>query len=248
MLFGLPRPEMSGRLPEELASIVTAIESDIIFGRLPPGFRLVEDALMARFAATRHTIRQVLLELERIGIAIRERNVGAAVRSYSRDEVLEIYQVRELLQRQAALMIALPAAPVLIAQLEAVNQRFAEAGAAGDLRAVHEVNDAFHLTLFGACRNKYLLGSIADYMALSLPMRATTLADATALQTSVRQHRTMIDMLRGTDNWALAQLCVEHVWPSKHDYLQRAPADGEADAVRSPGRPRRQVRAVHGIG
>jgi DNA-binding GntR family transcriptional regulator len=239
---------MSGQLPEELAGIVTAIESDIIFGRLPPGFRLVEDALMARFSVTRHTIRQVLLELERIGIAIRERNVGATVRSYSRDEVLEIYQVRELLQRQAALMISLPAAPALIAQLEALNGRFAEAGAAGDLYAVHEVNDAFHLTLFGACGNTYLVGSIADYMALSLPVRATTLADAAALQTSLGQHRTMIDMLRDTDNWALAQLCVEHVWPSKYDYLQRAPADGVPEAARSSGRARRRVRAIHGFG
>ncbi len=34
---------------------------------------------------------------------------GAAVRSYAREEVLQIYQVREFLQRQAALMIALPA-------------------------------------------------------------------------------------------------------------------------------------------
>jgi hypothetical protein len=58
----------------------------------------------------------------------------------------------------------------------------------------------------------------------------------------------MIDMLRDTDNWALAQLCVEHVWPSKHDYLQRAPADRMVEAVRSSGRPRRQVRAVHGFG
>ena len=32
---------MSAGIPEELASIVTAIEDDIIFGRLPPGLRLV---------------------------------------------------------------------------------------------------------------------------------------------------------------------------------------------------------------
>jgi DNA-binding GntR family transcriptional regulator len=239
--------QMNGRIPEELAGIVTAIESDIIFGRLPPGFRLVEDALMARFSATRHTIRQVLLALERSGIAIRERHIGATVRSYSREEVLEIYQVRELLQRQAALMIALPASSALAAQLEALNERFAQAGAAGDLRSVHEINDEFHLTLFGACRNKYLVGSIADYMALSLPMRATTLANTESLQNSQRQHRTMIDMLRGTDNWALAQLCVEHIWPSKHDYLQRAPADGALETVRSSTWPRRRVRAVQGF-
>jgi DNA-binding GntR family transcriptional regulator len=81
-------------------------------------------------------------------------------------------------------------------------------------------------------------------MALSLPMRATTLADAAALRISLRQHRTMIELLGDTDNWALAQLCVEHVWPSKHEYLQRASADGMRDAVRSSDRPRRQVRVA----
>ena len=230
---------MSAGIPEELASIVTAIEDDIIFGRLPPGLRLVEDALMARFSATRHTIRGALGELERIGIVIRERNVGAAVRSYSREEVLEIYQVRELLQRQAALMIPLPVPVDLTAELETLNERFAASGAQGDLRAVHECNDAFHLTLFGACGNRYLLRCIADFMALSLPVRAKTLADAASFQNSLRHHETMIRMLRGTDNWALAQLCVEHVWPSKHEYLENTrnpPANGAARGAVGAGR------------
>ncbi len=233
-------------VPAELAGIVTGLEDDIIFGRLPPGQRLVEDVLMARFGATRHAIRQALGELERSGIVTRERNIGAAVRSYDRDEVLEIYQVRELLQRQAALMIALPAAPALLDRLEHLNERFGTEAARGNLRGVHESNDAFHLTLFGACGNQYLVGSIADYMALSLPMRATTLASAEAFRTSLRQHEVMIGLLRGTDGWSLAQLCVEHVWPSKQDYLQRVPARtaGAMEHLRSPARPRRRARAV----
>jgi hypothetical protein len=32
----------------------------------------------------------------------------------------------------------------------------------------------------------------------------------------------MIDMLQGRDNWLLAQLCVDHLQPSKKDYLARA--------------------------
>jgi DNA-binding GntR family transcriptional regulator len=244
---------MSTGLPEDLATIVTAIEDDIIFGRLPPGLRLVEDTLMARFAATRHTIRQALTVLERSGIVTRERNIGAAVRSYSSEEVLEIYQVRELLQRQAALMIRLPAPPDLIDRLEALNARFAETGARGDLRGVHESNDAFHLTLFGACGNTYLVRCIADYMALSLPVRATSLADAAAFQKSLRQHETMIRLLRDSDNWALAQLCVEHVWPSKHDYLQRTPgplvgAMPTMDLAPSVSPRRRRNGAVLAIG
>jgi DNA-binding GntR family transcriptional regulator len=202
-------------------SIVETIESDIIFGRLAPGQRLIEDTLMARFGATRHTIRQALVELERVGIVVRERHIGAAVRSFDRQEVLQIYEVREILQRQAALMIRLPVPQGLIERLETINQAFAAEAARGNLRGVHENNDRFHLTLFGACGNAYLVRSIADYMAASLPMRAKTLADAPSFATSLQQHNYMIAMLQQTDSWVLSQLCVEHIWPSKVAYLEQ---------------------------
>ena len=47
----------------------------------------------------------------------------------------------------------------------------------GYLRGVHETNDRFHLTLFGACGNKYLVQSIELYMRLSLPVRANSMGD-----------------------------------------------------------------------
>ncbi len=205
----------------EDGAIAAALEEDIIFGRLAPGQRLVEDGLMTRFGATRHAIRQALGELDRIGIVVRGRNVGAAVRSYTRDAVLQIYQVREFLQRQAALMIALPAPAGLRAELALLNAAFAAAAAAANLRAVHEANDQFHLTMFAACGNEYLLGSIRHYMGLSLPMRAKTLANAESFAVSHRQHDAMIALLGETDRWALAQLCADHVQPSKRAYLER---------------------------
>jgi DNA-binding GntR family transcriptional regulator len=203
------------------ASVINALEDDIIFGRLPPGQRLVEDTLMTRFAVTRHTIRQALVELERIGIVVRERHIGAAVRAFGREEVLQMYEVREVLQRQAALMISLPVNHSLIEKLTAINQEFATERSRGNLRGVHENNDRFHLLLFGACGNAYLVRSIAYYMAASLPMRAKTLGDDAAFATSLRQHDIMIAMLQQTDRWALSQLCVEHIWPSKRDYLAK---------------------------
>ena len=68
---------------EESAFVTTALENDIIFGRLPPGTRLIEDALMARYGKTRHAVRQALVELERTGSVTRERHVGATVRRYT---------------------------------------------------------------------------------------------------------------------------------------------------------------------
>jgi len=54
-------------------------------------------------------VRQALAELERTGIVVREKNKGVAVRSLGPREVGQIYEVRELQQRQAALRIPLPA-------------------------------------------------------------------------------------------------------------------------------------------
>jgi DNA-binding GntR family transcriptional regulator len=216
--------KMAASRADDQAEIIKRVEEDIIFGRLPPGARLIEDSLMVRYGASRHFVRQALVHLEHTGIVQREKNVGATVRSYSADEVRQIYEVREMLTRQAILMIALPASESLISQLEALQAQYVRHAERGDLRGIHDTNDAFHLALFAACGNPYLVRSLQDYMGLTLPMRAKNLADQDGLRVSIRQHDIMIALLRGNDNWALSQLSVEHMHSSKADYLMRIAA------------------------
>lgn len=211
--------------PEDLR-IVRALEEDIIFGRLAPGTRLTEELMLSRFPVTRHFVRQALVQLEQLGIVVRERNKGATVRSLTVDEVRQIYAVRELVQRQAALLIPLPVEASLIETLTAIHEEHGRHIETGYLRGVHEANDRFHLTLFGACHNKYLVQTIELYMRLSLPVRANSMGDHALLQVSHSQHRLMIDMLQGHDSWLLAQLCVDHLQPSKTRYIEQV--GGEA--------------------
>jgi len=206
-------------------SIVRALEEDIIFGRLAPGARLTEDNLLARFAVTRHFARQALVQLESMGIIVRERNKGATVRSLTPRQVQEIYDVRELVQRQAALWIPLPAPQSLIDELAAIHEEHGRYIEEGYLRGVHETNDRFHLTLFGACGNSHLVQTIELYMRLSLPVRANSMASTESLRISHEHHRLMIEMLKGKDNWVLAQLCVDHLQPSKRRYLGQIGAE-----------------------
>jgi DNA-binding GntR family transcriptional regulator len=205
----------------EQVQIIKHLEEDIIFGRVAPGSRLVEDALMARYGGTRHFIRQALAHLERTGIVKREKNVGATVCSFSANEVRQIYEVREMLTRQAILMIPLPASRALIQRLSLIQTDYCRLAGSGNLRSLHETNDAFHLTLFSACGNTYLVRTLQDYMNLTLPMRAKNLADSAGLDISRHQHALMIELLAGRDSWALAQLSVEHMQYSKSDYLER---------------------------
>jgi DNA-binding GntR family transcriptional regulator len=217
-------PGPDGPVRDRPANLAKLLGDDIIFGRLAPGTRLIEDTLIARFGVTRHFVRQAFVELERTGIVVREKNKGVAVRSLTPREVSQIYEVRELLQRQAALRIQLPAPPEVIEQLERLHDDYGRHLRARNFRGVHEANDAFHLAMFAACGNTYLVESIKHYMWLSLPVRSKKTADYAHAAASERDHHLIIQLLKGTDSWALAQLCVDHLQGAKTAYLQMAAA------------------------
>lgn len=205
----------------ELA-VLRQLEDDIIFGRIAPGTRLVEDVMIERYATSRHYVRRALAVLERDGLVHLARNVGATVCSFSAEEVRQIYEVREMLTRQIILMIPLPAPATLVAQLTAIQADYRREAAAPNLRRLHEINDAFHLAMFEACGNPYLVRTAKEYMRLTLPVRASNLADPEGLRRSLSEHDIMLDLLRGTDGWALAQLNIDHMQGSKNDYIARA--------------------------
>jgi DNA-binding GntR family transcriptional regulator len=216
----LPAPEGAPDGADPIAShIARAIEGDIVFGRLRPGQKLPEEELAERFSASRHQVREGLARLERIGIVTRERNRGASVRSFTAEEVRQIYEVRELLQRQAALRIPLPVDEAGIASLRTVHEEYERAAEAGDLQRTHAANDLFHTELFRLCGNEVLAQLVKHYMDLTYAIRAVSFADRESLQTSRRHHAIMLELLAGRDSWALAQLCVDHIQPSKSQYL-----------------------------
>jgi DNA-binding GntR family transcriptional regulator len=199
---------------------VRGLEFDILFGKLRPRERLIEDALMQRFAAKRHVVRQALRELEHIGIVTRSPNRGAAVRDFTAAEVEEITELREALQRHAAQRLPLPADPALLAKLEAIQRRHDRAVAARDPRAIDDANEAFHGTLFGACGNRHLAEAIAHYAYLSRAMRLYPLVDRVLLERLQAEHWAMIEALRAGDRKSLVRLVAQHIQHSKKIYLQ----------------------------
>jgi DNA-binding GntR family transcriptional regulator len=205
--------------PDE--EIADALEGDIIFGRLKPGERLREEALLERFGHSRHFIRSAFVQLEKKGILVRTRNVGAAVRAFTIAEVEEIYEVREMVQRQAALRIRLPAAKDDIARIAKIQAEFTRCVEAGDLRGIHGCNDRFHLAVFALCGNNHLLALVKQYMDLTYVIRTNTFSDPQALEVSRFQHELMIEHLAGRDAWAFSELCVQHLRPNKDKYIGR---------------------------
>jgi DNA-binding GntR family transcriptional regulator len=200
--------------------IVSAIEEDIVFGVLPPQSRLIEERLSERFDVKRHVIREIFSTLEDLGLVERVPNKGAIVTELTPTEVLEIYEVRRVLETHAGATTPLPASADLISQMEDVQRRHEAAVAAERFREVFHLNIDFHRLQYSACPNKHLVQTIHDYARKAHPIRATKYADPVHMKKVVDQHWAIIEAMKGRDNDRVVDLISAHLPGSPEEYIR----------------------------
>jgi DNA-binding GntR family transcriptional regulator len=200
---------------------VETLEEDIAFGYMHPRERLVEDELRARFGLKRHIVRQVLAELEQMGLVERKKNIGALVKSYSVKEVIDLYFVRDILETTCAREIALPVAPEKLDELEAIQQRHDAAVRDSNLHVAFRMNIAFHKALFGLSDNTVLTEMIELAAQRAHVIRSLSMVNPQTLEKARRDHRAMIEALRQCDQERLVALCRDHLLPSRDAYIEQ---------------------------
>lgn len=205
---------------ESLTLVVEQLEEDIVFGRLRPRERLVEEELVERFGVKRHIIRQGLVELERVGVVVRLRGKGARVCEFTPQEVEQLYAVRELLEARAAGLIPLPADKELVKELTAIHRAHGKAVDVGDLKTIYRANIRFHQVLYAACGNPYLSEAINLFAMKTNVIRFYVGRDPRMFAGSREQHAQMIEALKSGQRDELVELCVQHLRPSPKAYIE----------------------------
>ncbi|MFI6941463.1 GntR family transcriptional regulator [Streptomyces sp. NPDC050418] len=136
------------------------IRHRIYDGSLPPGTRLVEQELAARYEVSRLPVREALRILHHEGLVEYLPTRGVVVRTLDRRQVSELYDIREALEslaaRQAAERVALGAPNGLTATLEQAGA----AAAADDTAATHAANSRLHDEITTLCDNAMLAATL----------------------------------------------------------------------------------------
>lgn len=124
--------------------VAEEIRAQIFDGRLADGDRLIERELAEQFGVSRHPVREALRVLQREGLVDSLPSRGLVVSSLTKQQVLDLYTIREALEsvatREAAIRIR-AGEPNHLAQTIADAKA---AVAAGDIEAAHEANARFH--------------------------------------------------------------------------------------------------------
>jgi len=181
-------------------------------GVFQPGDRLREVDIAERFALSRTPVREALRRLEAENIIEHRPRIGAVIRTLDQTEVVELYEMRLVLERTAAEMAAKHASEAEVDSLAALNEQIAEA--VHDPSRAAAINQQFHRSIYLAARNRFLLESARALNNALLLLGPTTLADADRIKTVVAQHVLIIDAISRGDIAAAGATAEAHLQTS----------------------------------
>lgn len=138
-------------------AIHATLRRAIVEGVLPPGERLAENQLAAIFKRSRTPIREATVRLESERLAEYLPRQGLVVATIGRDEILEVYAVRSVLDGLAARLAAEGMPTAEYDHLVWLNAHLRTAAEAGDYENVLHLNIEFHEAICRASRNAVLL-------------------------------------------------------------------------------------------
>ena len=178
-------------------------------GELRPGDRLLEVELAKQFGVSRTPIREAMRRLEADGVVEHKPRTGAVVRTLGQQEIVELYEMRTVLETTAASMAAKHAAAAEIRTLESLNTDMA--AAADDASKVAIINRKFHRCILDAARNQFLSHSHHALSHALILLGKTTLETQSRVATVVEQHNDIIAALGAADPEAAAHAMRLHM-------------------------------------
>lgn len=215
------------RIPESLTSLAFRhIRTYLLSGELGEGERLTEESVAQRLGISKSPVREAFNRLEADGLIRIEPRRGVYLRTFSVQEVEDLYDFREALEIHAVRQARIT--PELIAGLEENVARHAEFHAARDRSSYIAVDIQFHAAIAAAAGNAMLcqaLERLQDQLSI-LRRKTFDLSSSKA----VTAHRAIVAALAGGDREAAAELMQRHIHETCEE-LMRFLAAGAA-----PGR------------
>ncbi|WP_051233511.1 GntR family transcriptional regulator [Pseudonocardia asaccharolytica] len=201
--------------------MVQAITEGIRDGLYAPGQRLVEADLTREFGISRGPLREAFGRLAADGLVVIEPYRGALVRRMSREDIIELFQVREALEGKAARLAA--------ERIDTVDHRTRLEGVLAEVRGHREgsdvgrymdVNERFHQVIVEISGNKMLARLLGQLHVQAFRLLYRRLADAAAKTDSIDEHDGVAAAILASDPDGAERAMREHVRSSAESVLR----------------------------
>lgn len=207
------------------------IREAIFDGRISAGRRMKEADLAREFGLSRTPIREALLVLQAEGLLSAEPHRGSVVRTYSNDEIDDLYDLRALLESHAARRAASRVGENQLEALQASVDRYAQLADAEDATGLGKENLVFHFALAEASGSRRLAEVIRSSIEQPLVFRSFHSFSAAEWESSIDLHQQIVLALTHHDADRAERTMREHILLGHDFWSARATADAHTAGV-----------------
>jgi DNA-binding GntR family transcriptional regulator len=214
--------------PTSVSRIREELERAILAGALEPGERLTAEALAQRFGTSRTPVREALLWLQAEGLVDMEPRRGAVVRPFDAADLVELYELRAVIEPYAA---ARAADRIGHEALRALRDNCDRAAARdGDGAAAVEdqiaLNEAFHRIVVEAAGSERLEQALRAVAGIPRAFRTVFWRDAAQREQSLFCHRELVRALAARQAGLAEAVMRMHVLGAKEFLIEVVHDDG----------------------
>ncbi len=195
-----------------------ALRQAIIEQALPPGTKLPEDELGARFGMSRTLVRTALAQLQSEGLVDAPPRRTTTTAKPTLDEAKDVFEVRRTLEREVVRLVVAHWRPDFGAELEGHLRAEETARKAGDARVSIRLAGEFHSRLGAMAGNAVLqryLGEMVSRCSLILALYGRP----HSADCAVNEHRDIVAALRAGDADVAVARMEHHLGSVEHRAL-----------------------------
>lgn len=190
------------------------IRNQVFTGKLAPGSRLVNRKLASELGTSFIPVREAISRLASEGVVEQVAGAGAFVREFDRQEISEIYDVRELFEPFAAAEAARLMTTHELSELKALLEGWQNLGdrilgksrgaSIRDMDQWLKINERFHEVMIAASRNRILSKITGEMHVLSqcfaVHRGSPELLSETLIKSTLTSHRKLFKSLEKGDS------------------------------------------------
>ena len=216
--------------PASLTEIaLQKIRKAIVEGALPLGSAISEGQLAASLGISKTPVREAMAQLRIEGLVTIVPQSGTFVFTLSATEVVEICELRQMLEA-AALRLALERNRArLIAGLADVCAGMDKVRAAGDERAYLRLDSAFHEQFFANCGNRYFAEAYARIVPKVAALRTHLAIRPDHTRMSYQEHRQILRAIENKRDKELMATLDKHIERTRSAYTRNIEDIAAAD-------------------
>lgn len=202
-------------------SVHAALRAAILDGALAPGQPLSVPELSRQLDVSRSPVREAVLALVSDGLAVEQPRRGVAVAAVEPRDLLEIHEVREGVEAQAARLCAERAGAAALRRLAEVLERQHGVVERGDANGWFATNADFHrLVAEGAGNRRLSQVVLALEGQMRLGLRRVS-SDQEQRRRGLAEHRAVLDAIAAREPEAAERLMREHIRRTKETLGRR---------------------------